>query len=131
MNSDYRYRLICKEIEDCILHRKKEFYIYPFGAVGAEVKNIMNNSYGITEKGIIDNKLACFNDRVLKISELREEDMSDETTILISSGDGKLMLDLVKSLPPFLEPSQVSFALNNIWEETVTDNMSFDIFYKH
>lgn len=131
MHLDDRFRSICSEIEDCISHGKKEFYIYPFGAVGAQVKDILNNRYGMMEKGLIDNNLAYINDNVLKISDIQEKDLSPESIIMISSEDGNIMKSIVKSLPPFIKSNQVTFALANIWEESVTDNMEYDIFYKH
>ena len=131
MHIDDRYRIISSEIEDCILHQKNDFYIYPFGAVGNQVKNILNNRYGIIEKGIIDNKLSHINDRVMDISDLKEDDMTEKAIILISSEDASIMQSVVKSLPSFIKSNQISFALNNIWEDCLTDNMSFDIFYKH
>ncbi len=131
MNLDDRFRSICSVIEDCVIHGKKEYYIYPFGAVGSQVKDILNNRYGIVEKGIIDNKLAYVNNRVLSISDLHEKDLSSDSIIIISSEDGNIMKSIVRTLPSFLKSTHVTFALHNIWEQSITDNMEFDIFYKH
>ena len=79
MHLDDRFRFICSEIEDCIDHGKKDYYIYPFGAVGTQVKDILNKRYGIIEKGIIDNYLAYYNSSVLKISDLTQEDLNAES----------------------------------------------------
>ena len=38
MHLDERFKRICSEIECCISRGKKVFYIYPFGAVGLQVK---------------------------------------------------------------------------------------------
>lgn len=131
MHIDDRFRMICTEIEDCIFHGKKEFYIYPFGAVGTQVKEILNGRYGITEKGVIDNKLSYIRNNVLKISDIQEKDLNTESVIIISSEDRNIMKSIVKSLPAFIKSDQVTFALANVWEECLTDNMDFDIFYKH
>ena len=131
MNLDERSGCICSEIEDCIGHGKKDYYIYPFGAVGSQVKDILNNRYGIKEKGIIDNKLALNNNNILGISDLKAESLTSESIIIISSEDGNEMQDAVKSLPSFVKPTQVSFALTSIWENYVGENTDFDFFYKH
>ena len=131
MHFDDRFKMICSEIEDCIDHGKKDYFIYPFGTVGSQVKDILNNCYGIIEKGIIDNNLAFRNSNIFRISDLTEEDLTSESHIIISSEDGNEMQALVKSLPSFVKATQVSFALNAIWENCVTDNMDFDFFYKH
>lgn len=131
MHTDDRYRMICKEIEDCIIHGKKTFYIYPFGAVGFQVKDILNKRYGINEKGIIDNGLSHYNDKVMKISDLKESDMVRDAVIIISSEEEKVLLPVVESLPSFIKGDQVAFALNEVWGKCATDNMSFDIIYNH
>lgn len=131
MHTDDRYRMICSEIEDCIMHGKDDFYIYPFGVVGRQVKDILNSRYGIIEKGIIDKKLSYLNDKVISIEELKETDLNDRSIILISSEDGNVLQAVVKSLPSFLKPDQVAFALNDVWENCIADSMKYDIFYKH
>ena len=111
---------------------KKVFYIYPFGTIGLLVKQILNNNrYGIYEKGIIDNKLASINKNILMISDLKEEDMTSESIILISSEDDNTLKSIVKSLPPFLKSHQVTFCFNDLWENCLSYYMNFDIFYKH
>ncbi len=131
MNTDDRFREICTQIHDCIKHGKKDFYIYPFGVVGDQVKSILNNRYGIQEKGIIDNKLADINKNVFRITDLKEDDLTEESVIFISSESEHTMKAVVKSLPSFVKSDQVSFAMNQLWEDCITDNMDFDVFYKH
>ena len=131
MHTDDRYRAICAEIEDCIMHGKRKFFIYPFGAVGSHVKTILNDRYGIIEKAVIDNKLAHINDSVLKINDLKKEDMTDDAIIMISSEEVNTLHATVRSLPEFIEPDQVAFALNQVWENSISDNMEFDVFYRH
>lgn len=131
MHTDDRYRMICQEIEDCIIHGKKSFYIYPFGAVGFQVKDILNKRYGIIEKGIIDNGLSLYNDKVMKISELKEVDLDGDAVIIISSEEKRVLLPVVESLPAFIKGNQVAFALDYVWKNSVQNNMSFDIFYEH
>lgn len=131
MNIDERYGLICYEIEDCLRHNKKSFYIYPFGVNGLLIKQILNNRYGIHEKGVIDNKLATINNNILRISDLKEEDITSDGIILISTEEENTLKSIVKNLPSFLKSHQISFCFNQIWENSLTDYMDFDIFYKH
>ena len=109
----------------------KRSFIYPFGVVGTLVKSILNNRYGVIEKGIIDNKLSRVNSNVLSISDLKKEDIKEESIILISSEEESVLKAVVRSLPTYIQSNQCSFALKDVWENCVTDNMEFDIFYKH
>lgn len=131
MDIEEKIRWICYEIESCIRHDKEDYYIYPYGEVGRMFKDILNNRYGIKEKGIIDNWIAGSSKDILQITDLREEDIHDSSIIVICSERKTILYEAVESLPSFLKPNQVSFALNPVWDKCAIDNMGFDIFYKH
>lgn len=71
-------------IEQQLDHGQRNFIIFPFGDVGAEVKAILNHTYGIQEKLIIDNHLCRYNKNIKPIEVLEEIDCSKYCVILAS-----------------------------------------------
>lgn len=61
-------KTITNQIKECIEKKLdagyKEFIIYPFGDVGIQVKQILNNVYGIQESYILDNHLYKYNPQI-------------------------------------------------------------------
>lgn len=55
------YQKIRSAIEQALNAGKSNFIIYPYGEYGAMTKQILNDSFGIKEAGIIDNHLSQFN----------------------------------------------------------------------
>lgn len=55
------YQKIKNVIEKALDEGKRDFIIYPYGEYGVMTKQILNNSFGIQEKWIIDNKLSKYN----------------------------------------------------------------------
>jgi len=51
------YQRIKNAIESTLNTFKRSFIIYPYGEYGMLTKQILNDSFGIKEKYIIDNKL--------------------------------------------------------------------------
>ena len=64
---DY-YIHIKKVIEEQILEGNKEFIIFPYGEQGYLTKKILNESYVIQEKYIIDNHLSKFNPEIKDVA---------------------------------------------------------------
>lgn len=55
------YQKIKNAIEKTLDEGKRDFIIYPYGEYGVMAKQILNDSFGIQEKWIIDNKLSKYN----------------------------------------------------------------------
>ena len=55
------YQKIKSAIENALVEGKKNFIIYPFGEYGTLTKQILNDSFGVEESYIMDNKLSKFN----------------------------------------------------------------------
>ena len=55
------YQEIRRTIEQLLDAGKREFIIYPYGEYGMITKKILNDSFGIAEAFIVDNKLSKYN----------------------------------------------------------------------
>lgn len=55
------YQKIKNAVEKALGEGKRDFIIYPYGEYGVMAKQILNDSFGIQEKWIIDNKLSKYN----------------------------------------------------------------------
>lgn len=72
-------------IEDQLDQGQTNFIIFPFGDVGAEIKAILNHTYGIQEKFIIDNHLCKYNKNIQPIDILEHIECSRYCVILAST----------------------------------------------
>ncbi len=65
---------------------RKRFVIFPFGERGRQVKQILNQQYGIMEEYIVDNGLSggADNPDMISLAELKKADL-DGMVILLSS----------------------------------------------
>ena len=61
------YQEIRRTIEQLLDAGKREFIIYPYGEYGMITKKILNDSFGITEAFIVDNKLSKYNSNILSL----------------------------------------------------------------
>lgn len=78
------YQRIRCGIENALKQGKGNFIIYPFGENGLLTKQILNQSFGITEECIIDNILADYNPAIKKLDYLKSLDCSERTLLLTS-----------------------------------------------
>lgn len=76
------YQRIRKAVEQTLLSGKRNFIIYPYGEYGMIAKQILNDSFGIKENYIIDNKLAQFNPGIYNLDFCRELDRDRYTSYL-------------------------------------------------
>lgn len=75
---------IKKCIENILEQGKTDIIICPFGDIGMQAKNILNQVYGIKEAYILDNRLCKYNCNIKPISFLEEIDHQKYTVILAS-----------------------------------------------
>lgn len=61
------------------------FIIYPFGEYGMLTKKILNISFGIQEKYIIDNNLSKYNSCIKNLDYFRDKDTSNYTVLLTNA----------------------------------------------
>lgn len=63
------YQRICSAIRQALDLGRNNFIIYPYGEYGVMTKQILNDSFGIKEAAIIDNRLAAYNVNIKTLSE--------------------------------------------------------------
>lgn len=79
------FREFAKIIEKGITEERTEFLIYPFGRNGIIFKQILNESYGLMEKAIFDNKLCKFNNKIRSIREIKQYHNKNTCFVLTSN----------------------------------------------
>ena len=72
---------------ELIKEGKRDFIIFPFGERGMELKQILNQKYGIFEKYIVDNRVYSIseNQKIINIEELQKLDTTN--TIILLAND--------------------------------------------
>lgn len=91
------YHRIRNAIEKALHSGKKDFIIYPYGENGALTKRILNDSFGITERYIIDNKLSCYNTNIKSLDYFQHTDHSD-CSVLFTCANTVLYKDVISEL---------------------------------
>jgi acetyltransferase-like isoleucine patch superfamily enzyme len=110
--------LVSAEIRNCIekqLDRgMHDFIIFPYGDVGMKVKNYLNNTYGITERYIVDNHLCKYNSKIISVQELAGADCEDAVVILASMNK-RIYAELMSSIKPYFRDEDI-VELNSMTE---------------
>ena len=90
MITEAHFKSICSQIELALNAGKRDFIIYPFGRNGMEVKDILGNRYGITERYIVDNHLCEFRSDIFSIDKLPSDALD---CVLLLTVDNKNIYD--------------------------------------
>ena len=114
MTSGDRFRLICKEIERCLDGGVTDFVIYPFGDIGFQTGEILKQRYGIEPRTIIDNKLATYNSKVKRISDLSDSDFAENTAFFFLIENEVSYPKLYESIPQKIRNLKYFFDLRNM-----------------
>ncbi len=102
---DY-YIHVKKVIEEQVLEGNKEFIIFPYGEQGYLTKKILNESYGIQEKYIIDNHLSKFNPEIKNTSFLSTIN-SERYKVLITSDNKDIYDEIRKEITTYIAEENV------------------------
>lgn len=70
------YQKIKNAVEKALGEGKRDFIIYPYGEYGVMAKQILNDSFGIQEKWILDNKLSKYNFNIKNLDFCKSLDAS-------------------------------------------------------
>lgn len=101
---------IVQEIRSCIESILEQgvanIIICPYGDVGMQTKNILNNVYGINEAYILDNHLCKFNSNIRPISFLDELD-HQEYTVILTCLDLKIYDEIEKEVLSYISRENV------------------------
>lgn len=102
---DY-YIHIKKVIEEQVVKGNKEFIIFPYGEQGYLTKKILNESYGIQEKYIIDNHLSKFNPEIKNTSFLSTINC-ERYKVLITSDNKEIYDEIRKEITTYIAEENV------------------------
>lgn len=95
-----------QSIEAALDAGSNNFIIVPFGEIGQKVKMLLNTSYGIREKMILDNHLCKYNKDIKPLQYLDRIKISGYTIILACINDS-IYDDLRNELLRYVEESQL------------------------
>lgn len=102
------YQKIRSAIEQALNAGKNNFIIYPYGEYGVVAKQILNDSFGIEEDYIIDDKLSVFNKHIQNL-EFCKSLGSDKYTVLFTCANPDVYDEVLHNL-------RLYFAEGNIVE---------------
>lgn len=102
------YQKIRNAIENALNQGKSRFIIYPYGEYGVIVKQILNDSFGIMEEYLIDNKLSRFNTNIRNLSFISNLNR-DSYTVLFTCANPDVYDEVLQNLKHY-------FSENNIVE---------------
>lgn len=101
------YHTIRNAIEKAVELGKQNFLIYPFGENGVLAKQILNDSFGIQENYIIDNKLSKCNPQIKSLAWCQTLNCS-QYTVLFTCANLELYNDTRSALDQyFLEDNVI------------------------
>lgn len=75
------YQKMRMKIEDVLNEGKKNFILYPFGEYGKMAKMILNESFGIAERYIVDNHLSKYNPNIKNLDYCRSLNTREYTVL--------------------------------------------------
>ncbi len=76
---------IKKKIETELDKGNNKFILFPFGDIGIQVKQVLENAYNIQPEYILDNKLYKYNDKIRPLAFLENVDYSECVLILCTT----------------------------------------------
>lgn len=120
------HQRIRKSIEEAIVNigeggrYSPNFVIYPFGEMGIQVKQILNECFGIKECCIIDNGLCKINKDIKSIEYLSEIDVTD-LTILFTAVNPEIVDVLKHNILDYCDEKQIVdiFSIEEVIPEKV------------
>lgn len=99
------YQKIRSAIERALNAGKSSFIIYPYGEYGAMTKQILNDSFGIKEAGIIDNHLSQFNSSIHSLSDFKK--VKSEYTVLFTCANPDVYEEVLNNLRQYFAQDEV------------------------
>nr|WP_300185816.1 CatB-related O-acetyltransferase [uncultured Agathobaculum sp.] len=110
--------LIKRAIEKLLDQNIKSIIIYPYGEIGMEVKNILNNAYGIEEAFIVDNRLCKYNSKI-QSSALFEKISCSDYGIILSTLQMSLYESLFKNVSKYFPSDHIVVTQWHITPENI------------
>lgn len=100
------YQRIRNAVEQALLTGKRNFIIYPYGEYGVITKQILNDSFGIKEEFIMDNKLSQFNRNIKNLSFCKELD-SNRYTVLFTCANPDVYEEVLQNLKQYFTEDRI------------------------
>lgn len=100
------YQKIRTAIEDALICGKSHFIIYPYGEYGVLTKQILNDSFGITEDYVIDNKLSRFNCNIKNLSFCSSLER-DKYTVLLTCANPDVYDEVLNNLKQYFTQDEI------------------------
>lgn len=100
------YQRIRNAVEQALLAGKRNFIIYPYGEYGVITKQILNDSFGIKEDFIIDNKLSQFNSQIRSLDFCKNLDES-RYTVLFTCANPDVYDEVLQNLKRYFAEKQI------------------------
>lgn len=100
------YQRIRTAIELAINSNKHNFIIYPYGEYGVVAKQILNDSFGIKEDYVIDNKLSVFNSNIKSIEFCKSIDRN-KYTVLFTCANPDVYYEVLQSLKQYFSEDNI------------------------
>ncbi|MCM1047762.1 MAG: class I SAM-dependent methyltransferase [Clostridiales bacterium] len=118
------YQKIRSAIEQAIKLNKHNFIVYPYGEYGVIAKQILNDSFGIREAYVIDNKLSAFNSSIKNL-EFCEELDRNEYTVLFTCANPDVYDEVLHNLLKYFSKDnivEIFKKIDNKLEKGTEDN---------
>ncbi len=113
------YQKIRDAIERSLNSEKSNFIIYPYGEYGVLAKRILNDSFGIVEDYVIDNRLSQYNSSIKNLDFFKELD-SSKYTVLFTCANPDIYDEALQPLKQFFDADQIIDIFSSNFEERVT-----------
>lgn len=86
------YNMIRKRIKECLDEGYSKFVIFPFGENGMLVKQVLQETFGITDFVIVDTELARYNNRILTVKSVNEnKNLCQSASLIIASVEQEII----------------------------------------
>lgn len=110
------YQKIRDAIERSLNSEKSNFIIYPYGEYGVLAKRILNDSFGIVEDYVIDNRLSQYNSSIKNLDFFKELD-SSKYTVLFTCANPDIYDEALQPLKQFFDADQIIDIFSSNFEE--------------
>lgn len=101
-NGMNRYARIRKIISEAVDRGITDFAIFPYGEIGMQAKQILNECFGITERAVIDNGLCRYNPKIVSLQDFIKsiEGSSSDSLYILYTSDGIALQSCLEQLYP-------------------------------
>lgn len=100
------YQRIRSAIEQAVSLNKHNFIVYPYGEYGVIAKQILNDSFGIKEEFVVDNKLSVFNSDIKNLDFCKGLD-KNKYTVLFTCANPDVYDEVLRNLKQYFSEDNI------------------------